>query len=62
MNDINYDHDHDHIELCESCEKNEANELHLCPRKEAIFCGGSPLAEELCNCCDECYAECHEAS
>lgn len=41
-------------ELCQSCGKNPAEELHTCPYQEDI----NDDHETLCNCCDECRHNC----
>jgi len=42
------------VKLCSSCNKNPANELHICPYAEDID-GDS---ESKCDCCDECWGNC----
>jgi hypothetical protein len=49
--------------LCESCGINPAGEIGTCPYLEAKYvCGPVELRDRLCNCCDECAAECKERS
>ena len=42
------------IELCERCEKKEAQSEHMCPFKFEIY----DDKEYKCNCCSECELEC----
>jgi len=41
-------------ELCSSCKKNPAEELHECPYAAEI-CGDE---DTQCDCCDECRGNC----
>ena len=41
-------------EKCQSCQNEEALELHTCPYREDV----SNDFETLCNCCNNCISEC----
>jgi hypothetical protein len=43
-------------ELCCSCKKNKATEPHTCPYQVDIY--GD--VETICNCCEDCTAECSQ--
>ena len=42
------------VELCPSCNKNPAAEMHPCPYLEEIY----DNHEDVCTCCDDCSYEC----
>lgn len=46
----------DQDDKCQSCQNEEALELHTCPYAEEI----NNDSENLCNCCSNCINQCYQ--